>query len=202
MESFGVNRARPDGLQPMCKLYYQENAARNKRLNPEKILAKDRKYQSEHREYYQEKARKWVAAHPGYGAASHARTYVPKPPRDKMDPEEKRRRSNEAKKSWRKANPDKERERNHARNLERRALLAGAPEVERVSRQEIIDRDGLICYLCQQPIGLDDLHIDHVVPISRGGTGLADNLAPTHSWCNGIKCDKLLEELDWSRFRP
>jgi len=71
------------------------------------------------------------------------------------------------------------------------------------SRQTVLDVYGAVCYLCSNPINLEapsvvgltgwenGLHIDHVVPISRGGLDELSNVRPAHAYCNqikGIKC--------------
>lgn len=48
-------------------------------------------------------------------------------------------------------------------------------------------RDGGMCGICRQPVGLDDMHIDHIVPVSMGGEGSLANLQPTHPRCNLLK---------------
>lgn len=52
------------------------------------------------------------------------------------------------------------------------------------------------CYLCGLPL-TDDVHIDHVVPLSRGGAHSMENLRPTHPACNLRKNSSLLSELGW-----
>ena len=52
-------------------------------------------------------------------------------------------------------------------------------------RADVIKRDGRVCWLCGQPIALDDsLDFDHIVPVSRGGKTQLDNLRPSHGRCN------------------
>ena len=58
----------------------------------------------------------------------------------------------------------------------RRRLLTGRP----------------ICHLCGIP-GADSL--DHVIPLSRGGTNEMSNLRPAHLACNIAKHNRPLEEL-------
>lgn len=52
------------------------------------------------------------------------------------------------------------------------------------------------CYLCGHELS-GDIHMDHVVPLSRGGAHSNANLRPTHATCNLRKGDKLLSELKW-----
>jgi hypothetical protein len=58
-------------------------------------------------------------------------------------------------------------------------------------RHEVVARDGLTCAICGVVIAENrkwphplSLSIDHVVPVSLGGTDDADNLRPTHLHCN------------------
>ena len=54
-----------------------------------------------------------------------------------------------------------------------------------VRRQRIIDRDGMLCGICKRAIDcLRDLHIDHIIPLSRGGSSQPNNLQPAHRLCN------------------
>ena len=58
-------------------------------------------------------------------------------------------------------------------------------------RKEVLDLYGITCYLCQTIINLNvEWHIDHVQPISKGGSNDIENLRPTHKICNELKSDK------------
>jgi 5-methylcytosine-specific restriction endonuclease McrA len=59
----------------------------------------------------------------------------------------------------------------------------------------IIKQFGYICHICNGTIDHNDLHMDHVIPLSRGGAHSQGNLMPSHSICNLRKHDKLMEEL-------
>lgn len=52
------------------------------------------------------------------------------------------------------------------------------------------------CYLCGRKLS-GPVHMDHVVPLSRGGAHSMANLLPTHPECNLRKHDKHLSELSW-----
>lgn len=54
-----------------------------------------------------------------------------------------------------------------------------------------------ICGLCGHRIKDRDLTVDHIVPLSRGGTNELNNLRLVHSSCNQIKGNLLDEELSW-----
>ena len=78
---------------------------------------------------------------------------------------------------------------------------AGAPDPYKVRlglskgawarlRQAVFERDGLECQYC----GDEATTVDHVVPLSRGGTNDLANLTPACKPCNSSKRDRLLEE--------
>lgn len=46
-----------------------------------------------------------------------------------------------------------------------------------------------ICWLCEQPVDPHRFTIDHVIPISKGGTHHVKNLRPAHGDCNNLKSD-------------
>lgn len=58
--------------------------------------------------------------------------------------------------------------------------------------QQIFAQQEGKCAYCQKP--LVAYHIDHIVPLSRGGTNWPDNLALACQSCNCSKKDKLLSE--------
>lgn len=81
----------------------------------------------------------------------------------------------------RKAQP--RRDRAYRKEASRRARMAGA-EREAVSRQEIIKRDNATCYLCGRVCSDADIHLDHIIPLAKGGSHTADNLAVACATCN------------------
>lgn len=62
-------------------------------------------------------------------------------------------------------------------------------------RHQLSSRDGgAICAYCGLRFKLRRLTIDHVVPLSRGGTNALTNLVLACGPCNQSKADKLLGE--------
>jgi hypothetical protein len=51
-------------------------------------------------------------------------------------------------------------------------------------RQRVIDRDGLVCCYCDEFLLLEQVTMDHIVPVSRRGTYNATNLTVACSDCN------------------
>lgn len=69
--------------------------------------------------------------------------------------------------------------------------------------EQLLERDGFLCYLCKEPIDMAVARtskrgatVDHVIPLSRGGTDEIDNLRLAHWECNRKKSNKLVEELN------
>lgn len=78
-------------------------------------------------------------------------------------------------------------------NSRRRARVKGVG-YEKVSPEDISNWDSRICGICKLPIE-DKFHIDHIVPLSRGGNHCLVNLQLTHPVCNLRKQARLTEEL-------
>lgn len=58
------------------------------------------------------------------------------------------------------------------------------PPIPTYVRSAVLERDGLICQLCFEPVERSDVHLDHIVPYSKGGKETISNLRVTHSLCN------------------
>lgn len=71
----------------------------------------------------------------------------------------------------------------------------GRPIVTAARRAEILKRDGEICRYCQGTEG--PFHIDHIVPVSRGGSNHDENLCVACAPCNLRKSAKVGGE--WQR---
>jgi len=63
---------------------------------------------------------------------------------------------------------------------------------ENVSPAEILQRFGSTCYICNKDIEAEDLNLDHIIPISKGGPHVWENLRPTHASCNARKGNKVV----------
>lgn len=73
-----------------------------------------------------------------------------------------------------------------------RARRAKLPADWAAITQAVFERDGYACTYCGDEPG--DLHCDHVVPLSRGGSSHMSNLTTACAPCNLDKGSKLLSE--------
>lgn len=67
---------------------------------------------------------------------------------------------------------------------------------EKYLESDVLDQYGVNCHICSLPIDLNaarlpgapgweyGLHIDHVIPIMRGGADVLQNVRPSHGLCN------------------
>lgn len=61
------------------------------------------------------------------------------------------------------------------------------PKLSKIKRQLVIERDGLVCGICKGEVEPHLLEIDHIHPVSLGGTNDLDNLQVAHALCNRKK---------------
>jgi len=171
--------------------------------NKERIVIRDAAYRAEHRgektsydaEYRLHNREKLAPYHAAYRAEHRKEAIVYQ--------REYRAKNKEALKVARKAYHEKHTSEDAARSAIRRALKAGSligataaqkAEIKEIYRRAKEDRN-VRCYLCGSIIALGDRHVDHIMPLSRGGQHRPSNLAVACSKCNMKKRDKLPEEI-------
>lgn len=85
----------------------------------------------------------------------------------------------------------------------KRAKRAGVPYVRGISGIKVFRRDGWRCHICKQrtPKHLQGKNqprspeLDHIIPISQGGSHTWDNVACACRECNGRKSNRILGQL-------
>jgi 5-methylcytosine-specific restriction endonuclease McrA len=106
---------------------------------------------------------------------------------------------------WAKANSDKlahtqsrfrTRNRDKRKNQEHiRRSVKSNTSARLVTERDIARLLIQACIYCGQP----SAHIDHIIPLSRGGTHSIGNLAPACQWCNLSKSSKFI--MEWKKGR-
>ena len=101
-------------------------------------------------------------------------------------------------KAWNSANPEKRK----THNRTRRARKFAVPS-EPYTTQDILNLWGTDCHNCGEAIDLNaprttrfkgwerGLQLDHVIPLSKGGSDLIENVKPSHCLCNLIKYNRV-----------
>ena len=89
-------------------------------------------------------------------------------------------------KEWRNNNPEKTR----LQNLRYRTSKA-KNGVYKISKKYLLNLYSSSCYVCGSK---SDIEVDHIIPISRGGTHSEGNLQPLCRSCNASKGAKTMSE--------
>lgn len=98
----------------------------------------------------------------------------------------------------------KRRHNNRYKEISRRKKIMENGEVDySISLQQLAKRDKYICHICGERVDMKadtnaDMYgsIDHVIPVSKGGTHTWDNVKLAHRACNTIKGAKSPYETD------
>lgn len=71
-----------------------------------------------------------------------------------------------------------------------RARKAGVPW-DMVDLREVYRHHDGLCGICREPVSLEEFTIDHVIPLSKGGAHLFENMQLAHKGCNSSKGNKV-----------
>ena len=157
--------------------YYNAKKVEWQTKNRKHLADLARKYYWQNPELFRTRSKKWAREHKdqvavkNYLYKSANATYL-----------------NQLSRQWRAANPEKVIEQNNRRRqrIANNGLFFIRPkEIRKLLAQP--------CFYC----GAKSQHLDHVVPIKRGGVHSIGNLLPACAPCNQSKSDKLLTE--WRR---
>lgn len=98
--------------------------------------------------------------------------------------------------SWRKRNPIKCRE-----GYRRRRALKYKTQIEPISEKVVFMRDGWICQICTKRVDKRFKYpnpkcasLDHIIPLSKGGSHTYANIQLAHFGCNMSKHDRTLPQ--------
>lgn len=192
IDSFYKSKKAKSGLASSCKRCQYEMQKASMAKKPEHYKAKRKEWQVDNREHLNELARKYYWENPEafrirskVWASQHkdeiaVKNYLYKSANAEY--------LNQLTKQWRAANPEKVIEQNNRRRqrMSNNGMFFIRPkEIRRLLSQP--------CFYCGAP----SEHLDHVVPIKRGGVHSIGNLLPACAPCNQSKSDKLLTE--WRR---
>jgi len=179
--------------------YYHRNIERHKVLTAAWIEANPGRKQAMDADYYKCNSEVIKARSAAYRAANPEASRAAVAAWGLANPERKRagnkayRAANMAtitprRAAYSKANLDKAR----AAFARRKARKLGC-KVSKADYAAILAEYGMRCHICSGVIeSQDDLEMDHVIPLSKGGPHSAENIRPSHSSCNRSKGARLL----------
>lgn len=204
---FHKNSQRKDGTSSQCKCCVRLYHSKYRKANPDKVKAKSAKYYRANTEkekarcakYRKENAEKERERHAKYRNANleKERTRRANYYRENksacaaysaMYYRENKDKVNARNSKYHAANPEKAR----ASKLRRRARLVSASGDHTAEQLKArFDYHGNKCVYCDST---ENLHADHQIPLSRGGTNFASNMVPACATCNISKGSKTPEE--------
>lgn len=216
---FSRDKRSSDGLQHRCKAceraYYEANKTKvleRRRAYYEANKEQQRAYSEANKEQIAERMRAWREANNAkiaeykriYRQANKTRIAKQKRAyneanRERMNEQSlawyraNKEQAAEQHRTWRKANPNRDRVRNQRRRI-RKLQAEGTHTTEDIQRQYQAQKGR--CYWCSAKVG-DTYHVDHVIPLSRGGSNWPENLVIACPTCNISKGYKLPHE--WIR---
>lgn len=198
---FYKDRSKADGLSKTCKTcgrekrsqYYKKNAdkvkqiARDKRKTPEakqRIKEQNAKYRAEHKEELKEYAREYYRVY-------NQIPYVKEANRKAVMKHKNanREKINKAHAERAKKNPEKHR----AKQARRRARLLSIG-IEKFTVQQVLDKTNSFCGYCGKLLTIKTFHMDHMVPVCRGGAHTLSNMIASCSPCNLRKNKRTYDE--------
>lgn len=182
--------AHPEKARDYKDKWYQENE--------EAAKERARLWYKEHPDRARETHAEWRRTHKKEDAAIKARWYEDN--REKTIArvharyQEKRDTILEQNRAYRAAHPELVNEWSAARRARKRDAEVIADRASMVAiYREAKTAPEVTCYLCGGSVPLGQRHVDHVIPLVRGGKHSKENLAITHRKCNLVKSTKLLD---------
>ena len=91
---------------------------------------------------------------------------------------------------WQGAHPERTRATSRRYSRKRRATLRKLLH-EPYRDEDVCERDKGVCQICGEPIGEEAWHIDHFIPISKGGPDIPQNIRLAHARCNDKKGNRM-----------
>ena len=88
-------------------------------------------------------------------------------------------------KAYQRAHPDKT-----ADIAQRHRARKRKAAIENVRRAVVFARDGGRCHICHKKVNPKRWHLDHIIPLSKGGAHSYQNVAVSHPTCNQQKNDR------------
>lgn len=168
--------------------------------NKDKIKAYGKKYYQTHKDKIRVCTKAYRKAHPkkiklcqkAYREANKEKIKI----LNKADYELNKEKHKIWEKAWRENNPEKNRE----SSRKQRALKRKAP-YEPINEKIVFMRDGWICQICKKRVDkrFKGLHpmarsLDHIIPLSRGGSHIYKNVQLAHLGCNSSKHNNVLPQ--------
>ena len=161
--------------EAMRERYRKDPAARRaaavewRKANPEKVRGMNQSWYSRNAELAKAASKAYRKENPGAGKS-------------------------EADRQYQKDHYHKNKDAYYLRAAARRAMKSGSPGgLSRGIRNRLYRDQGGCCVYCRGELG-DTFHLDHIIPLAKGGAHSDDNVQLLCPWCNLSKGAKMPEE--------
>tara|TARA_R110002153_G_scaffold262833_1_gene423881 strand:+ start:316 stop:873 length:558 start_codon:yes stop_codon:yes gene_type:complete len=170
------NKEKDGSHLSYCKTCHAKRMSEHHQKNKEKINKRKKKYYQNNKEKILEQQKEY---------------YQNNKEQKKEHYQNNKEKILERQKEYNQNNPQKVRE----ASRKRRALKKGNTH-KPYTEDQVLKLYGKDCHICKKPVNLlanrsagapgwqQGLHLDHVIPLSRGGADTIDNVKPAHGLCN------------------
>jgi 5-methylcytosine-specific restriction endonuclease McrA len=192
---YRAHRYRKEGSCDLCREAQNAHHKKWRLENKQRVKSSKARYYEKNKQTVLDRQAKYREENPQKIKDGSVRYYAEN--LEKIKVEDKKRyiknsqKIKERVKKWKKLNPEKLRGYSNRRRVGKLNLAS-----EPYTTQDILDLWGTECHICHEPIDLlanrqsgsegweFGLHLDHVVPLSHGGSDLKSNVKPSHGVCN------------------
>jgi len=179
---FSKHKKAKDGLQSRCKVCTRECHKKWREKNREYDIERQKKWREENKEHRREYAKKWNEENPEYNKKRYEENKDYYHKYNKRYREENKEQESKRIKKWREDNPHLCREYTQRRRAWKKAALPHLSENENLALKILSEEASMLG---------EGWHLDHIVPISKGGLHHPDNLQIVRASYNLSKKDKL-----------
>jgi len=195
LEKYSKHKGGKDGLRAACKDCVNKQTKERHAKNPEKIKAYRNSWRENNRAKVKVYVKEFYARHAVELRAKRAAQRIRSKERENasaraaylQNPEKYRLKT----RIYHENNP----EQNRNSSQKRRAIMRNC-DTRLVTKAELVKIYGSKCFYCGS---IEQITVDHIIPISRGGRHAIGNLAPACYSCNASKNKKTITE--WKKVR-
>ena len=196
-EYFPLSRGKVGSECRVCKL---ERGKAWYEANKERLSLKASEYRATHKEQSSKYGKAWYRANKERHAAKSKAWRLENADRhaelNRTHYESNKELRAKQTKAWREANPDKVRTYSHNRRARKKNAEGSCTvaDLTAIRAAQTDSKGRLICWRCGNPIK-GTPHLDHWIPLNKGGSDGPGNKHYMHARCNRTKADKLPTEI-------
>lgn len=152
----------------------KETAAAWREKNRDHLNEYSASKRAEHPEKYRAMVKAWDTANKSKRSQDNARWYLENVERKRIQG-----------RAWRAENPEAKK----VIDQNRRARKKSGGNLSRDIIKKLLQLQKGLCPCCKKPLG-EDFHLDHIIPLAKGGTNTDDNVQLLRRLCNSQKSTK------------